>query len=264
MNVASVIACIEDIAPLAGQADWDNSGVQIAGLEDVVSRLAVTIDPSPTAVMAALDWGADMVLTHHPLYREPQPLSRPGYFLDTARVVLATGTWLYAAHTSLDVRADGPAGWLARDLGLTDPAVLEATDPEDSFVGFGLVGDLPEELGWKDFGVRLAQLVDRNFWTLSGQKPESIRRVAYCTGSGASLMDTAARAGADVFITGDLKYHQAMESTQFTVDVGHFSLEERMTNELAGLVTDRLSAEDVKVRFFPGREPLSTHRPVKF
>lgn len=263
MNVSGVIACIEHIAPPEGQAAWDNSGVQIAGTGEEVSRLAVTIDPSPAAIEAALDWGADMVLTHHPLYREPQRLDRPGYFLDAARAVLASGTWLYAAHTSLDVRSDGPAGWLARELGLADTAVLEPTAPGDPLAGFGLAGTLPEVLGWKDFALRLARAVDRDFWTLSGETPDVVRRVAYCTGSGASLMDAAASAGADVFVTGDLRYHQAMESGQFTVDVGHFSLEERMTAELADAVADVLGPQGVKVRFFPGKEPLTAHRPVK-
>lgn len=263
MNVERVIACIEDIAPLSGQAAWDNCGVQIAGLEEEVSRLAVTIDPSPAAVMAALDWGADMVLTHHPLYMEPKALDKPGYFLDTTRVCMATGTWLYAAHTSLDVQPNGPAGWLARALELSDCAVLEPADPADATVGFGLAGDLDQSMNFKDFAVRLANAVDRSFWTLCGDEPESIRRVAYCTGSGGSLMDTAQRAGADVYVTGDLKYHQALESTQFTIDVGHFSLEEEMTRILAGQLAASLDGEDLKIRFFPGTEPFSTHRPVK-
>ncbi|WP_461209336.1 Nif3-like dinuclear metal center hexameric protein [Desulfocurvus sp. DL9XJH121] len=263
MNVQNVIACIEHIAPPEGQADWDNSGVQIAGLCEDVARLAVTIDPSPRAVAAALDWGADMVLTHHPLYRSPLPLSRPGYFLDTARAVLSAGAWLYAAHTSLDVQSAGPAGWLARELGLAHCAVLEPTDPGDPGAGFGLAGALPEAMPWKDFAVRLGQAVERDFWTLSGETPQTVGRVAYCTGSGSSLMDAAALAGADVFVTGDMKYHQALESPQFTVDVGHFSLEERMTRELADLVADQLGKEGVKVRFFPGLEPFTVHRPVK-
>ena len=263
MNVERIIACIENIAPPSGQAAWDNSGVQIAGIEEEVSRLAVTIDPSPAALVAALEWGADMVLTHHPLYMEPKPLSRPGYFLDAARVMMATGAWLYAAHTSLDVQSGGPAGWLARALGLTDCSVLEPTDPADPAVGFGLAGDLGESMNFKDFAVRLANVVDRSFWTLSGQEPESIHRVAYCTGSGGSLMDAATAAGADVYVTGDLRYHQAMESDQFTIDVGHFSLENEMTRQMADCLGAELGGEDLKIRFFPGREPLSTHRPAK-
>jgi len=261
MNIAEIIAEIEAVAPLEGAAAWDNCGVQVAGMEDGVSRVAVTIDPSPEAVVQALEWGADLIVTHHPLYMEPKPLSEPGYFLDSARALLATGAWLYSAHTSLDVRPEGPAGWLFRALKLSGLTVLEPN--AESETGYGFMGTLHEVLPWKDFALRLGQLVNRDFWTLAGRIPETVTTVAYCTGSGGSLMHAAEKCGCDVYITGDLKYHQALESNQFTVDVGHFSLEDRMTQELADLLADRLGPRGVKVRFLPGREPFKAHLPVR-
>jgi len=261
MITADVIACIEDIAPLGGAAAWDNCGVQIAGTRDDVRRVAVSLDPAPLVVRQALDWGADFVFTHHPLYLEPMPLSRPGYFLSSARALLGSGAWLYAAHTSLDAQPGGPAGWLLRELELTGPRVLEQTDPADPTVGVGFVGQLPNPQPWEAFADRLAGCVERDFWTLAGQPPTTVATVAYCTGSGGSLMGLAKAADADVFITGDLKYHQALESEIFTIDVGHFSLEERMTREMATLLAERLGPASVEVRFFPGRDPLRVHLP---
>lgn len=261
MDHAAVIACIEQVAPPAGAAAWDNSGVQAAGTRADVRKLAVTIDPAPGRLREALDWGADLVLTHHPLYMEPKALSRPGYFLDAARAVLASGAWLYAAHTSLDVRPEGPAGWLARALGLRNPRVLEPAGPEAPRTGYGLAGELPEPLAWARFAERLAGHVERGFWTLAGEAPELVRTVAYCTGSGASLGAAARAAGADVLVTGDVKYHAAMEAEIFTIDVGHFSLEERMTREMAALLDERFGPQGVAVRFFPGSDPLRVHLP---
>lgn len=263
MHVAKIISCIERIAPLSGAASWDNCGVQIAGLDDEVTRLAVTIDPRPEEVVAALEWGAEMIVTHHPLYLEPKPLNKPGYFLDSTRAIMATGTWLYAAHTSLDVRPEGPAGWLFRAMKLSGLTVLEPNTPSEPEVGYGFWGRLPAPLPWKDFALRLGQHVNRDFWTLSGTPPETVSTVAYCTGSGGSLMEAALAAETDVYITGDLKYHQALESAQFTVDVGHFSLEDRMSGELAELLADELGPEGVKVRFLPGREPFKAHLPIR-
>ncbi|BBD07833.1 Nif3-like dinuclear metal center hexameric protein [Desulfovibrio ferrophilus] len=263
MNVAEIISCIERIAPPAGAASWDNCGVQIVGLEEDVTRLAVTIDPSPEMVIAALEWGADMIITHHPLYMEPKALNEPGYFLDSTRAVMATGAWLYAAHTSLDVRPEGPAGWLHRAMKLSKLSVLAPNDPSEPEVGYGFWGQLPEPLPWKDFALRLGQHVNRDFWTLTGTTPETVSTVAYCTGSGGSLMNAAYAKGTDVYITGDLKYHQALESPQFTVDVGHFSLEDRMSAELADLLADELGNEGIKVRFLPGREPFKAHLPIR-
>jgi dinuclear metal center YbgI/SA1388 family protein len=126
-----------------------------------------------------------------------------------------------------------------------------------SEVGFGQVGRLPEPMGFDAFAAVLDGLLpanDRGFWTLSGPQPERVATVAYCGGSGASLAGVAARAGADVFITGDMKYHPAVEVEVCVIDVGHFSLEEEMMRRFAQLLGARL--QGVEVRFFPGGDPF--------
>lgn len=263
MDVTRIIEHIERIAPPAAQAPWDRSGLQAAGLSPAASRLAVGLDPTPAFIAAALDWGADFLLTHHPLYLEPRPLDAPGPFLDAARATLAAGAWLYSAHTSLDANPAGPAGWLARKLGLSGLAVLEPTAPG---LGLGQVGDLPSPLGWDAFVRVLAGLAPRDFWSLAGPRPERVTRAAVCPGSGGSLIPAARAAGAQVLVTGDLKYHQALDAGHpatglCVVDVGHFSLEEEMSRLLAGTLEEELSPAGVEVRFFPGRDPIAALRP---
>lgn len=258
MKIQRLIEHIEAVAPLAGQAPWDHSGVQVAGTATEAARLAVTIDPTLEAVHEALDWRADIVLTHHPMGLEPRFLDTPGPYLDTVRLLMRSGAWLYAAHTSLDARPDGPAGWLPRALGLTDCAVLEPTDSADAAVGIGLVGALPEPLSPDEFLAALGRHVARRDWTLSGPEPETVSRVAVCPGSGGSLFDAVSRARADAYVTGDIKYHQGLEAPCMVVDVGHFTLEETMTRLLAEELSRSL-AGDVEVRFLEGRDPFRSH-----
>jgi putative NIF3 family GTP cyclohydrolase 1 type 2 len=175
--------------------------------------------------------------------------------------VLAADAWLYAAHTSMDALSRGAAGWLADELRLLDRAVLERTDPDNPDAGLGVVGDLPEPLPFEDFAAALHAHVKRDFWTLAGGPPETVSRVAYCTGSGGSLIGKAERAGADVFVTGDLKYHQALEAGVTVIDVGHFSLEERMLHIFAERLQDELTPRGVTFKFFRGLEPLRIYNP---
>ncbi len=260
MKIQELIAHIEALAPLSGAASWDHSGVQVAGTAPVIDRLAVTIDPTPRAVADALDWGAKCVLTHHPLGLEPRFLDTPGPFLDTVRLVVKAGAWLYAAHTSLDVRPDGPAGWLPRALGLTGTTVLEPTDPADPAVGFGLVGNLPAPLPLAAFLIELGRHVQRPDWSLAGPEPAMVSRVAVCPGSGGSLFGAVAEAGADIFITGDIKYHQGLETPCTVIDVGHFTLEETMTRLMAEDLSRSLAGH-MEVRFLEGRDPFRAHSP---
>jgi putative NIF3 family GTP cyclohydrolase 1 type 2 len=105
----------------------------------------------------------------------------------------------------------------------------------------------------------LQGLVDRDVFTVCGDAPQTVARVAYCGGSGSSMADAAARAGADVLITGDMKYHAAVETPVCVVDVGHFSLEEEMMRLAALDLAERLGPEQVEVRFFKGTEPFRFH-----
>ncbi len=263
MNVQEIIALIEDSAPLTGAATWDRSGVQIAGQKNDVRKLAALLDPVPDGIAEALAWGADMILTHHPLYMEPRALDAPGDFLDVARMVLAHGSWLYAAHTSLDAQPEGPAGWLARSFKLSHVRVLEPTGAPGENVGLGIIGDLPDPIAWPRFAASLAECVERDFWTTSGEPPASIRTMAYCTGSGGSLVEAAKSAKADVYVTGDLKYHQALCAGIFLVDVGHFSLEEEMIRLFAKDLDSGLSPKGVAVKFFKGADPFTVHLSSK-
>ncbi|MUM77230.1 Nif3-like dinuclear metal center hexameric protein [Pseudodesulfovibrio sp. F-1] len=329
MKIKDVLGEIRALAPEDGQSAWDNSGVQVAGTLVETDKVAVCLEPAPDMVGACLDWGAGAVVTHHPLYMKPVSLGAPGRVLDVARRVMVEGAWLYAAHTSLDVRPGGPAFWLGSELGLRDALPLEKVHArcpvEASFyldepisratadiwsrresihsvsqsgtgevrvvcdeadwpsvaeaivfavgsrpvfylrklcapcdaVGFGEVGDLPEPMDFEAFSARLDGLLPahaRGYWTVSGPRPGHVARVAYCGGSGAGLAAEAARAGADLFITGDMKYHAAVEAGVCVLDVGHFSLEEEMMRRFALELSGRLSG--VEVRFFPGSDPF--------
>jgi dinuclear metal center YbgI/SA1388 family protein len=264
MLIADVLQIINRLAPERLAAHWDNSGVQIVGEAREISRLAVCLDPLPQTLAECLEWGAQFVLTHHPLYLKPQAPNRESPYLQILRLMLPAKAWLYAAHTTLDQAPDGPACWLGRELNLQAVRPLEpAQDPDlaEQGAGFGQVGELPVPLAWGDFADALARLVDRQVWTVVGDIPDKLSRIAYCPGSGGSLIPEADKAEADVFITGDIKYHQALEAPLAVVDVGHFCLEEEMTRRFADQVSGILGPHGVEVRFFRGSDPFRFRLP---
>lgn len=331
MKSKDLFSAVKKLAPEEFQASWDNSGIQVVGEVENCTRVAVCLEPTPDMIRQCLAWGAQAVVTHHPLYMKAKTLSGNDAYADVVRQVMKAGAWLYAAHTSLDCRPDGPAFWLGSRLGLSDTRFVEAAHvftPMEVFfhaektisreeaelwadregvhgvaqsaagevriicdrdvwpslaatvefglngrpeyyiraleapgrtVGFGQVGTLPAPLAWDAFMTELESLVDRDVFTICGPIPETVSRVAYCGGSGSSLIAEAARAGADVFITGDMKYHPAVESDLCVVDVGHFSLEEEMMRLFAVELGERLEESDAEVRFFDGAEPFGFH-----
>ena len=337
MTAAEIIRHIEAIAPTAYQAGWDASGVQIAGPKEAaaepVAKLAVMLDPTPERVTEALEWGAQFLLSHHPLGLKAGLPNADGPYRRVLKAVLSADAWLYAAHTSLDVQMQGPTSWLARALWLVNlrviqPAAhvaacevkLEVDTPlptalksdligqagvatvEDSdgqlrivcdddaretirqrlathlgrtpvftaaplaeprrTLGFGILGELKKPLPFAEFleqvSGNLGQTSGRAAatWRACGTAPQTVRTVAYCPGSGADLAPKAFAMGADVYLTGDVKYHAALEAQGLILDVGHFGLEERMMQTLAERLSAELKPQNVQTAYFAAQDPF--------
>lgn len=261
MNPASLIRLIETTAPLHLAAGWDKSGVQIAGTRQEIHRLAIMLDPIPTTIDSALSWGADFLLCHHPLSLSPRLPDRLDHYHRVLTLTLSKGAWLYAAHTSLDANPKGPVAWAFDALGLTNKVVLEPSEQEQAVgneSGFGLVGRWPTPTTGPLFLSRLREVIGINPLAVVGVLPKLVSSVAVCPGSGASLIPLATAAGADIFITGDVKYHQALTALEHNlcvVDVGHFVLEEGMMSRWTESLRRELD-RSLELKFFPGTDPI--------
>ncbi|MBO4312805.1 MAG: Nif3-like dinuclear metal center hexameric protein [Desulfovibrio sp.] len=259
MHIEQIIRTIERTAPLAAAADWDHSGLQVASHRVEASSLAVCLDPIPASVSAAIEGKADFILAHHPLSLRPSLPCRLDEYNEVLRLLFKADIPLYSAHTSLDANSAGPAGWLARELRLKNLSVLEPSaytaqeSPAPPF-GFGFCGDLPSPITLRELGEALRKRIDLETSVLVGKEPDAITRIAYCTGSGASLAGEALAAGAQIYITGDVKYHAALSARTCVLDVGHHSLEEEMMRLFSLQLQKELSG--LNVFFVPSISPF--------
>ena len=171
-------------------------------------------------------------MTHHPLLLTPVhgvPADDP-----QGRIVhrlIRGGAALFVAHTNADRAADhGVNDALAAVLGVRDAVPLEPTD-HDPRAGLGRVGELDREMTLREFAARAAAALPATVGGVraAGDPERIVRRVAVCGGSGGSLTGAAAAAGADVFLTSDLKHHPVSEQMESSgpalCDVGHFATE---------------------------------------
>jgi dinuclear metal center YbgI/SA1388 family protein len=258
MQLAKLIDIIEQTAIPSLSAPWDKSGIQVAACNPEVRHMAVMLDATPDNILTALETGADFILAHHPLSLQPRFPDTTGTYHNILSLLFKNDLCLYSAHTSLDANPRGPAAWLADTLNLSGRDVLEKTGllpgETESCAGFGFVGNLPNLLSYEEFCLKLSLALEVKSWRGCGRKPKLIRRVACCPGSGAEAIEIAARAGADVYITGDIKYHAALEAQIRVLDVGHFQLEEIMMRLFAGQLAGQ--APEIKVSFLNGVDPL--------
>lgn len=110
---------------------------------------------------------------------------------------------------------------------------------EGEKLGLGRIGRLPELTTLAEYAGRLRNTLSAPSLRYVGDPAAKISKVALCSGSGASLLHEAARSGADLLVTGDVKYHEARDAEGLglaLIDAGHFSTEIIMVNE----ITERL------------------------
>lgn len=261
-----LIQHIEKYAPLSLQAEWDFSGTQIESIKDDFKHLAVMLDPSYHNIKQAIACGADCILTHHPLSLSEYRLNKKNTFFALVQMLLSQNILLYSAHTSLDSRFMGFSSWLAEDLQLQE---LEELDKEGHF---GCVGSLEKPISLSSLFTKLLQsmpFMKKSDFRLVGQCEEqdikrTIQKIAFCTGSASSLYELAKAQNTDIFITGDTKYHFALdiatdssfEKAPLLLDVGHFSLEEEMMRRFAKTLAQTLDRADIEVGFISGINPF--------
>lgn len=245
-KVKDVMAVIEEFAPLALQEKWDNSGLCIGSPEDKVSSVLLGLDCTPELVDEAIACGADMIVTHHPLIFSGLKKISPEDLVGEAVVkAIRAGISVYAAHTSADKVIAGVSGAMAARLGLKDVRIL---DEDGEGTGLGVVGNLPEPMTAQD----ALELVKERFAlkVVKSSKPVGckIERVAMCGGSGGSLIGAARAAGAQLYISGDISYHNFFTPEGFMImDIGHYESEIEIVDILFSLIKKNFPTFAVRI-----------------
>ena len=198
-KVKDVTKVIEEFAPLSIQEKWDNSGLCIGSPDSPVTSVLLGLDCTPELVDEAVECGADMIVTHHPLIFSGLKKISPDDMIGKAVFkAIKAGISIYAAHTNADKVIAGVSGAMAAKLGLKDVEILS---DEGEGTGLGVVGNLPEPLT-----VEQAVELVKNSFSLSALRASrplegKIERVAMCGGSGGSLIAAAKAASAHGFIS---------------------------------------------------------------
>ena len=246
MKVKDVIAVIEEFAPLSIQEGWDNSGLCVGSPEAEVSSVLFALDCTEALVDEAVEYGADMIITHHPLIFSGLKRISPEDQVGAAVIkAIRNGIAIYAAHTNADKVLAGVSGAMAAKLGLEDVRIL---DDDGEGTGLGVVGNLPEPLA----ADKVIGLVKEKFSLkmLKVSRPSDciVTRVAMCGGSGGSLIGAARKSGAQLYISGDISYHNFFTPEGFMImDIGHYESEIEIVNILFSLIKKNFPTFAVRI-----------------
>ena len=258
MIVKDITDVIEAFAPLGIQEGWDNSGLIIGSPEDEVHKVMLGFDCTPELIDEAAEWGADMVVTHHPLIFHA--MKRINGETQTGRAVMKavrSGIAVYAAHTTADKVIAGVSGAMASRLGLVNVRIL---DEDGEGTGLGTVGDFPSPVSQEEAVRIVKEKFSLKVVRCSKFPDVPVSRVAMCGGSGASLIPAAVKSGAQLFLSGDIAYHNFFTDNDFMImDIGHFESEVDIVQILFSLI--RKNFPNFAVRISPA---LMESNPVHY
>lgn len=217
IKVKDIARVIEEFAPLSLQENYDNAGLQVGNPEAGVSAVLLCLDVTEDTLREARERSCNLIVSHHPLiFRGLKSLTGADQTQRIVMEALRDGIAIYSAHTNLDSTVEGVSYEMAHQLNLRQLQVLVPSDT-DSRIGLGILGSYEAPVPRIEFLRKVKDTFNVKALRYSAQTQHLvIRKVALCGGSGASFIADAMRAGADAYLTGDLKYH---DYTSYGLDI---------------------------------------------
>ncbi len=221
MKTYDWVLVLETIAPPELAMKGDNVGLLIGTTRTEIKKVLVALDCTLDTAEEAAKWGADVLLTHHPILYDPVRRIDP-YSPDTAGAyaLIRAGVAHYAAHTNLDAAQMGVNDCLCERLKIYDAVPL----PPENLGRLGVVSDGFTLETFAAFTEKELQTTIR----FCGRPEAPVKKIAVIGGSGGSSIRDARLSGADTFVTGELKHHQALEAVSLglnVIEAGHYETE---------------------------------------
>ena len=244
ITVQNIAEVMNRIAPKNLAEEWDNPGLLVGNFSAEVEKIFICLDVSEEVIQKAVDFGANLIVSHHPIIfravkniRTDLPLGRK------IEMLIKNNISVFAAHTNLDSAIGGVNDILAEKIGLVDVKMFGEEE-----ISLGRIGKLSESMTAKDFAEHVKKVLNAENVRLIDAGNFLINKVGICGGAGSEFISKAKFFGAQAFVTGDVKYHEAQSAVEnkiHVVDAGHFATEFLIVHALA----EKLSAEFEKLSY---------------
>lgn len=242
IKMSELISEIEIIAPRELEEEWDNCGMQINMGNMEVQRVLIALEITKKVISEAMEKDIDFIITHHPLlFHKIDVVDNNNIIGNYIIDLIKRGISVYSAHTTFDDAFGGNNEYLADLIGLSRVRRIKnkrpsMREPVKEHVA-GRMGNFTESITM-EATCRLVEEVlgIKGELKTVGDPNKIIRTVGLCTGAGGDTMEEAIINGCDLFITGDVRHHEAQvarETGLCLIDAGHYGTERIFTENFA-------------------------------
>ena len=217
MNKFDLIRKIDKFAPPETQENWDCSGWLVCTKNKDIQKVMLALTITDDIYEQAKQNNCDMIISHHPLFCVPLKYSD----ID-----------MYCAHTNLDKAKGGTTDTIIKSLGLSK---YQINCEHESL----RIIDIPEKISITDFSKKISK-ISPNARIINNKNIKNLGKIAFCAGSGSEFIKNAKDLGADCLVTGDLKFHTALDSEIVVYDICHFESEIIVLPVLKNLIGDEV------------------------
>ncbi len=247
-TIQDVASLLETLAPRALAEEWDNVGLLIGNGAAEVGRVMTCLTLTPDVAEEAIDKRVELIVSHHPiLFRPVQRLTADSCDGRMLLELMAARVAVYSPHTGYDSAKEGINQQLAELFDLCDVAPLRPQPAAESdpalatseAIGSGRFGRLPKPVRLAEFNQLVKQRLHLDVLQFVGDAQATVECVGIACGSAAEFLPDAARNNCQVLLTGEARFHGALEAAGLGVNlvlVGHYASERPAVERLAEMI----------------------------
>ncbi len=241
MKLKDIYQFLDELSPFSLQEKWDNSGLLVGSLDDDIKKVYISIDLDFELLEEVEE--NSLIITHHPLIFSPlKKVNYDSYSTKLLRILIQKNIALISMHTNIDVTHLNK--YVAKEI--LDLDVIDS----DGYICYANVND-----SFSSFANKISSKLGLQYLKYV-KCSEKVKKVALITGAGMSMI---ADVQADCFITGDIKYHDAMEAKArgiSLIDIRHYESEKHFSPLLEGLINDYLKKNELKAIITASKNPF--------
>ncbi|MCM1272475.1 MAG: Nif3-like dinuclear metal center hexameric protein [Clostridium sp.] len=247
MLCSDIIRILESQSPTEYAMEWDNVGLLVGRKNKEIKKIMLAVDATADVCQLAIDKGADMIITHHPMiFSKIRRVNDDTVLGNKILSLIEAGIVCYAMHTNFDTKG-GMAKEAAKMLALKNTEVLEETCNGE---GIGQIGILKTAATLGECAKKVKEVFDVEHVMVFGDGNKIIEKIAVCPGSGKSVIDVAIQKKADCLITGDIGHHDgldAMEAGLSIIDASHYGVEKLFLRFMYHYLVDFCDGVEIEI-----------------